>query len=101
MKITNTWRLGGAVIWGLCLISFIRNDLPDVMKWLALIIIVCDLELAAHPIEWIATFIKAQLDYRREAAQRRRQYELFKAGVKSGLYATDEQIADENRRVIQ
>jgi len=42
-----------------------------------------------------------QITLRRERAQRRRNYELFRDGVKSGLITTDEQFNDEARKVIK
>lgn len=57
---------------------------------------------------WLATAIEIdfnpirnQITLHRERAQRRRNYEQFRAGVKSGLFSSDEQAEDEARRVIR
>lgn len=86
------------VIWLAFTISSIVAGKSQQLIGLDLIMVAIFFELHFKPLK---TYITRQLNYRREAAQRRRQYELFKAGVKSGLYATDDQVADENRRVIQ
>jgi len=56
------------------------------------------LPFVVHPLlDWIA----CKITLHRERIQRRRNYELFRDGVKSGLIATDEQFNDEVRKVIK
>jgi len=52
----------------------------------------------SHPLD---DWIHFQITLHKERAQRRRNYELFRDGVKSGLIATDEQFNDEARKVIK
>lgn len=82
----NIAALSGYPAWGIVLIF---------------VIILFNLELGAHPITQLVGYIHLQITLRRERIQRRRNYELFKAGTKSGLFTTDEQIEDENRRVVK
>lgn len=94
----NRVYLFTSCLWGIILLlDLIALHPPLFLIYIHLICIFINLESAAHPIE----YINEQITLHKERIQNRRRYELFKSGVKDGLFTTDEQIERENRRIVK
>lgn len=88
------------VIFQFCLTFFTGISLKsDVRLWSS--ITVAYAVLLPYWGHYLDDYIQSQITLHKERIQNRKQYELFKSGVKDGLFTTDEQVERENRRIVK
>lgn len=100
MKTYITINIIATFIFQFCLGYFWDITLKSASElwWLFTIIFAIIYPFWAHPLD---DWIHFEITLHKERIQNRRQYELFKSGVKDGLFTTDEQVERENRRIVK